>query len=376
MRSVLFGVAVAAAWLYLLVGRGGFWRMQVEPRAQEPGRWPSVAVVIPARNEAAVVGWAVASVAAQRYQGPWRMVLVDDHSTDDTAAIARRAAPDARLAIVAAGPLPSGWTGKLWALAEGVRQAAGDPEYFLFTDADIAHPPGNLAHLAARAETEGYDLVSFMATLECGNAAERALIPAFVFFFFLLYPPAWIRDRRRATAGAAGGCILIRRAALERIGGIAAIAGELIDDCALARAVKRQGGRVWLGLSAETRSIRAYASFGEIGRMISRSAFTQLRHSRLLVAGTVAGMGLLYLSPPLLVFLGHGGAVVAGASAWLASAVAYYPILRFYRLSPWRAPLLPAIAAFYAGATVHSAIAHGRGRGGEWKGRMQDIVKS
>jgi hopene-associated glycosyltransferase HpnB len=282
----------------------------------------------------------------------------------------------ARPSIIRAGALPAGWTGKLWAVAEGVRRAGSEPEYFLLTDADIAHPPENLAKLAARAETEGYDLVSFMATLHCGTPPERALIPAFVYFFFLLYPPAWIRNQRRATAGAAGGCMLIRRETLERIGGIGAIAGELIDDCALARAVKRQGGRVWLGLSRETRSIREYGSFGEIGRMISRTAFTQLRHSVLLLAGTVGGMAAMHLVPPLLAVAGHGGAAVLGGCAWLLSAITYFPTLRFHGLRAWRAPLLPAVAAFYAGASVQSAVAHWKGRGGEWKGRVQDIVKS
>jgi hopene-associated glycosyltransferase HpnB len=376
MRSVILGVLVAAAWVYLLLGRGGFWRMREEPVASAPQRWPSVAAVIPARNEAAVVGRAVASLAAQRYPGPFRMVLVDDHSTDGTAEAARKAAPESMLAVVRAAPLAAGWTGKLWALAEGVRHAGPDSEYILLTDADIAHAPDTVSRLAARAETEGYDLASFMAMLHCESTAERALIPAFVFFFFMLYPPAWIRSPRHATAGAAGGCILIRRAALERIGGIAAISGELIDDCALACAVKRQGGRVWLGLSRDTRSIREYGSFGEIWRMISRTAFTQLRHSWLLLAGTVVGMCSMYLAPPLLALAGHGWTAILGAFAWLAGAVAYYPILRFYRLQAWRAPLLPAVAAFYVGATVRSAVAYRRGRGGEWKGRVQDIVKS
>ena len=376
MRSVVWGVLLLAAWLYLLTGRGGFWRMGEEPEAAAPARWPSVAAVIPARNEAGVVGRTVASLAAQQYRGPFRMVLVDDHSTDGTAEAARGAAPETMLSIVRAGALPAGWTGKLWAVAEGVRHVGQEPEYFLLTDADITHPPENLAKLAARAETGDYDLVSFMATLHCGTPAERAVIPAFVFFFFMLYPPAWIRSPRHATAGAAGGCILIRRETLERMGGIGAIAGELIDDCALARAVKRQGGRVWLGLSRETRSIREYRSFGEIGRVVSRTAFTQLGHSAPLLGGTVAGMAAMYLAPPLLAVGGHGTTAALGGCAWLASAIAYFPALRFYGLRAWRAPLLPAIAAFYAGATVHSAVAYWRGRGGEWKGRAQDIVKS
>jgi hopene-associated glycosyltransferase HpnB len=376
MRSVSLAIAVALAWLYLLLARGWFWRMREQGDSPDPSTWPGVAAVIPARNEAAGVGRAVASLAAQRYGGTFRIVLVDDHSTDHTAEIARASAPREILSVVPANPLPAGWTGKLWAVAEGIRRIEAEPQYLLLTDADIVHPPQNLRRLVARAETGGYDLVSFMATLHCGAAAERALIPAFVFFFFMLYPPAWIRNPRRETAGAAGGCILLRRAMLERIGGIAAIRGELIDDCALAREVKRHGGRVWLGLSRDTRSIRHYRTFGEIAAMISRTAFTQLRHSPVLLAGTVAGMALMYLAPPLLAFAGHGATRATGALAWFLSALAYWPILRFYRLKAWRAPLLPAVAAFYVAATLRSAVDYWLGRGGEWKGRVQDVVKS
>jgi hopene-associated glycosyltransferase HpnB len=215
-------------------------------------------------------------------------------------------------------------------------------------------------------------MVSFMATLECRTFAERALIPAFVFFFLMLYPPAWISSLRRGTAAAAGGCILIRRDMLERVGGLAAIRGQVIDDCALARAVRRQGGRVWLGLSAATRSVRGYATWGELGRMISRSAFAQLHHSVWLLIGTVLGLALTYMVPPALAIAARGPAAALGAAAWLLMSVAYFPALRFYRRSPAWAPLLPAIAAFYLGATIHSAVCYWRGAGGRWKGRVQD----
>ena len=294
------------------------------------------------------------------------MILVDDASQDETARLAREAAPQLR--VIAARPLPPGWTGKMWAVAEGVRAAASD--YLLLTDADIVHPPEHLAGLMARAEEGGYDLVSYMVRLHCSSLAEQALIPAFVFFFFLLYPPAWIRDPRRRTAGAAGGCILIRRTALERIGGIERIRGELIDDCALARAVKRSGGRVWLGLSDTAASIRPYRTFGEIGRMISRTAFTQLNHSFLLLAGTIAGLALTYLAPPFLTLAAPRGAAYGmGAMAWLLMTAAYLPAVRYANRHWFWAPLLPAIALFYLAATLHSAIAHTRGRGGQWKGR-------
>ena len=367
-------LAAAGIWLYLLVGRGGFWRMRSAPHeGQLRSPAPRIVAVIPARNEAPVVGRSIASLERQQYPSEFHIVLVDDDSTDGTADAARAAAPPGLLTVIRAGALPKGWTGKVWAVSEGVRHAAQfDPGYLLLTDADIVHPPGNLAALAARAEAGGYDLVSYMATLRCRTLAERALVPAFVFFFFLLYPPAWIPSARRSTAGAAGGCMLIRRAALERIGGIASISGELIDDCALASAVKRHGGRVWLGLSAATISIRDYATFGEIGGMISRTAFTQLRHSVVLLIGTAAGLGITYLAPPFLAVAGHAWPRAIGILAWVMMSAAYFPALRYYRRSPLWAPLLPAIAAFYLGATVHSAVSYWRGSGGKWKGRLQD----
>jgi hopene-associated glycosyltransferase HpnB len=363
------GAAALGIWLYLLLGRGGFWRMnEFSPPGTPPPHAPRVAAVVPARNEADVVGLAIASLAKQQYPGDWHIVLVDDASEDGTAGAARSAASPERLTVIPAAALPPGWTGKLWAVSEGIREAARfRPDYLLLTDADIVHPPQGLSDLVSQAEAGGYDLVSWMVTLRCESLAERALIPAFVFFFFLLYPPAWIRSPRRATAGAAGGCLLIRRAMLERIGGIARIRGALIDDCALARAVKRHGGRVWLGLRADARSIREYQTFAEIGRMISRTAFTQLRHSGILLAGTAAGLAITYVLPPVAAFAGSR----FGLAAWVAMCLAYLPALRFYRRSILWAPLLPLVASFYLGATIHSAVADWRGRGGMWKGRTQ-----
>jgi len=363
------GVVALAVWLYVLLGRGGFWRMRESPPPPPLGNAPSVTAVIPARDEDAVVAAAVGSLAGQRYSGDFRIVLVDDHSSDHTVEAARSAAPAEILTVIRAAPLPSGWTGKLWAVSQGVGAAEDrPPDYLLLTDADIVHPSSSIAELVSYAESGGYDLVSWMVTLRCVSLAERALIPAFVFFFFLLYPPAWIRDPRRRTAGAAGGSMLIRRTMLERIGGIGRIRGELIDDCALAKAVKQEGGRVWLGLRSEARSIRTYGTFGEIERMIARTAYTQLRHSAWLLAGTVAGMALTYLIPPLLAFSGNG----FGAAAWALMCVAYLPALRFYGRSFLWATLLPLVAAFYLLATIHSAISYWRGAGGHWKGRVQD----
>jgi hopene-associated glycosyltransferase HpnB len=367
-----------AIWLYLLLGRGFFWLVRRPAAVAQPRRWPSVVAVVPARNEAAVVGEAVSSLLRQDYPGRFSVVLVDDHSEDDTVARARAAAEregaGERLAVVAAGPLPPEWTGKLWALAEGVRRVEerGDaPELLLFTDADILHHRANLAELAARLDSEGRDLVSLMVLLRCRSLAERFLIPAFVFFFAMLYPFAWSNDPRRGTAAAAGGCILLRLDAYRRIGGLAGLRGALIDDCALARAVKRSGGSIWLGHSDATRSLRAYPGVGDIWRMVARTAFTQLRYSPLLLAGTVLGLAITYLAPPLLVVFGGGIAAALAGAAWLAMTLAYLPMLRFYGLSSLWGPLLPAIAFVYLAATIDSARRHWRGMGGEWKGRTQ-----
>jgi len=366
-----------AVWLYLLFGRGGFWRPYSGDPVAPPGRWPSVAAIVPARDEAAVVGDAIASLLAQRYAGSFRIVLVDDHSTDGTSEVARAAAArfgkEQSLELRAAPPLPQGWSGKLWALNAGVDavEAAGDPpELYLFTDADIVHAPDDLAALVARAEAERRDLVSEMVLLRCDSLAERLLVPAFVFFFAMLYPFRWSNDPRSATAAAAGGCVLLRASALRRIGGFASIRGALIDDCALAKAVKKSGGSIWLGLTRQTRSVRAYPGVGDVWRMVARTAYAQLRYSPLLLAGTVLGLAVAYLAPVALIFAGGIVAWLAGA-AWAAMTLAYLPMVRFYALSPAWALLLPAAASVYLAATVDSARRYWQGAGGEWKGRVE-----
>jgi hopene-associated glycosyltransferase HpnB len=363
------GAASLAAWVYLIFGRGGFWRIEeaLPPKMTGPAR--SVAVVIPARNEEPVVGQAIASLLQQDYAGYVHVFLVDDHSADATIAAAGQ---HERLTIVKARPLPEGWTGKLWAVSEGLQEAVSmRPDYILLTDADIVHAADNIAGLVTRAESGKLDLVSYMVKLRCRTLAERALIPAFVFFFFKLYPPAWTARRDRRTAGAAGGCILLRASALARIGGIASIRGELIDDCALARAVKRSGGGIWLGVTRETHSIREYSTFGEIHRMIARTAFTQLGYSAALLIGTIVAMAIIYLAPPLLILTGDPIAVASGVAAWLLMAICYAPTLRFYGRSLAWAPLLPLVGLFYTAATLASAVRYWRGRGGLWKGRVQ-----
>jgi len=366
-----------AVWLYLLFGRGGFWRPYSGDPVAPPGRWPSVAAIVPARDEAAVVGDAIASLLAQRYAGSFRIVLVDDHSTDGTSEVARAAAArfgkEQSLELRAAPPLPQGWSGKLWALNAGVDavEAAGDPpELYLFTDADIVHAPDDLAALVAPAEAERRDLVSEMVLLRCDSLAERLLVPAFVFFFAMLYPFRWSNDPRSATAAAAGGCVLLRASALRRIGGFASIRGALIDDCALAKAVKKSGGSIWLGLTRQTRSVRAYPGVGDVWRMVARTAYAQLRYSPLLLAGTVLGLAVAYLAPVALIFAGGIVAWLAGA-AWAAMTLAYLPMVRFYALSPAWALLLPAAASVYLAATVDSARRYWQGAGGEWKGRVE-----
>jgi hopene-associated glycosyltransferase HpnB len=376
------GLVVAALslaiWAYLLLARGGFWRagerddLCASPQANAE---PAVTAVIPARDEADVVGRAVSSLLSQ---GPaLDIVLVDDQSSDGTAEAAGRAAAELgasnRLTVLSGRPLPAGWTGKLWALQQGIdhvlaRSAPAD--FLLLTDADIAYAPDSLAGLVAEAKAEGLVLDSRMAKLCCSNPAERALIPAFIFFFQMLYPIAWVNERTHAIAAAAGGCMLLKRESLLAAGGIESIRGELIDDCALARRMKAKGP-IRLMLTERVQSLRPYAGIGEIRRMVARSAYAQLRFSPLLLLGTAAGMVLTYLAPPLLAIFGAGAARLLGLTAWAAMALAFQPVLRFYRLSPLWGLALPLIAAAYLAFTLDSAWQHWRGRGGFWKGRSQ-----
>ncbi len=365
MTVEIIAVASLGAWLYLFTARGSFWQISAAPKPKPLPLPKSVCVIIPARNEEAVVARAIASLR------PWHVIVVDDHSSDRTAAVAAEAGAE----VIEAGPLPPGWSGKLWAISEGVKHAASlAPDYLLFTDADIVHSPENIAELVSRAEAGGFDLVSLMVKLHCRSLAETMSIPAFVFFFFMLYPPMWIMQPGRRTAAAAGGCILIRPSALDRIGGIESIRGEIIDDCALARAVKRTGGRIWLAASHETISIRAYPTFADIRAMIARTAFAQLRHSSLLLVLTLLGMAVIYLAPPLLLLSGKPLAAIFGLAAWILMMIAYAPALKFYGRSVAWAPLLPAVALFYMSATIDSALAYWSGRGGLWKDRIQDTT--
>ena len=339
--------------------------------------------MVPARNEAETIARCVKALVAQEYSGEFRIFVVDDHSEDGTAALARDAAESVgaagsqRVTIVQAIDLQPGWTGKLWALEQGIGVAAASaPGYFWFTDADTVHAPDTVRRLVARAEGRKLHLASLMVLLQAKTIPERLLIPAFLYFFLKLYPPKWIADAKSKTAGAAGGCILLRREALERIGGIAAIRGEVIDDCALARAVKHSGGNIWMGLTRESVSFRAYSTFGEIRDLIARTAFTQLGYSALLLLGTLAGMAVTYVVPVVLAFEAQPLVWRMSLAAWALMTVTYLPTVRFYRLSPLWAPLLPLAALFYTYATWLSAMRYWMGQGGQWKGRAQASVKA
>ena len=395
MPITLLAISVIslAIWLYLALARGMFWRLHEfddDLAKHEPlSAWPKVAAIVPARNEAATSAQALTSLLKQNYAGEFSIILVDDHSEDATAEIARQAArelnAEPRLEIHSAAPLPQGWTGKLWALNEGVSQSlrrdaamlrpspARSPSsatcFYWFTDADITHTPDTLQRLVARAERDHLDLTSLMVLLQAKTLPERALIPAFLFFFLKLYPPSWIANPRIRTAGAAGGCILLRSQALQRIGGLPAIRSEVIDDCALARAVKRRDGRLWMGLTRASVSLRAYTTFAEIRDMIARTAFTQLRYSPLLLLGTLLGMLLTYLAPIALLFAPNPATRILAAVTWLTMTLLYLPTTRFYGQSPAWALCLPLTALFYSYATFLSAVRHYLGRGAQWKGR-------
>jgi hopene-associated glycosyltransferase HpnB len=401
MALTLIAALSLLIWLYLATLRGGFWRADQRLPAETAARdvWPEVVALVPARDEAGVIGHSVASLLAQDYPGSFSVLVIDDHSNDGTAdaamGAARKAARAEDLRVVTAGALPPGWSGKLWALSQGLEHAAAEApraDFVWLSDADIAHGPQNLRRLVAKALDEDRDLVSLMVALSCRGFWERFLIPPFIYFFQMLYPFAWVNDPRRRTAAAAGGCVLLRRRALEAAGGFEAIKGELIDDCALAQRIKGLGGgrggagggagdssgggrgRIWLGLTTTARSIRPYRGLGEIWRMVARSAYTQLGRSPLLLAGCLLGMALTFLAPPLIGLTAelHNSNVAAmiGFATWSLMALSAVPTYRLYGQPIWLAAFLPLAAALYCAMTLDSAVQHWRGRGGRWKGRM------
>ena len=371
------------AWVYLVFAHGRFWLadQRLAGRDPEPARWPRIAAVVPARDEADVLPAVLRALLEQDYPGELRIHLVDDESADGTGDVAAELAKShprgERLAVVRTPPRPPGWVGKMWALASGVaaaREARPAPDLWWLSDADVVHAPDTLRRLAAKAEAERLDLVSLMVKLESGAGLDVLLVPAFVYFFQKLYPFPRVNDPRSRTAGAAGGCVLLRETALVRIGGIEALRGEVIDDCALGRAVKRSGGRLWLGLADVERSIRGYAGISGVWNMVARSAFTQLGHSTVYLAGALVGLAVLYLLPPLgvLALPWHRDPLVAAAcaSAWALQAASFAPTLALYGRGLGFGLLLPVAGALYAGMTFDSARRHWTKRGAEWKGRV------
>ena len=373
--SEVVAIICALIWLYLIVGRGAFWLCGVRDTDRtglDVPQWPAVVAVVPARNEADHIAASICSLLRQEYLGSFRIILVDDDSSDGTALIATRAAAFApnRLIVVGSESPPRGWTGKIWAVKQGIASAEElQPEYLLLTDADIVHAPDTLAWLVKQARAGGFVLTSLMAKLRCESLAERTHVPAFIYFFQMLFPFSWVSKPHASTAAAAGGCMLVRADAVENAGGIASIRNALIDDCSLAEKLKKVGP-VWLGLTDRARSIRPYDTLADARRMIARSAYAQLRYSPLLLAATIVMMVLTFIAPPLLAIFATGLTRYLGIVVWLAMTISYIPTLRFYRLSPLWSLALPGIAALYLYYTIISAYDHMRGRGGQWKGRI------
>ena len=409
--ALLIAALSLIIWLYLLVARGDFWNLRSfdddNATHPTPPTWPTVTAIIPARNEAETIAHTIASLTQQNYPGKFSIVVVDDHSEDATAKLAQSAVNPNKveIAVLSAPPLPPGWTGKLSALNAGILHAThggaasavpqsdavngalapadSSPIYLWFTDADIVHAPDTLTRLVARAEQNNLDLTSLMVLLRAQAPPERFLIPPFLFFFLMLYPPAKIANPRSRIAGAAGGCILLRSDALDRIGGLAAIRTEVIDDCALASAVKNSNSatnatsssvpktKIWMGVTRKSRSLRAYATFAEIRDMIARTAFTQLHYSALVLIGTLLGLAITYLAPIALLFAHDTATRLLALATWLIMSLLFLPTVRFYRISTHWAATLPAAATFYAAATFLSALRYWTNRGAQWKGRSQ-----
>jgi hopene-associated glycosyltransferase HpnB len=377
----LVAAACLAGWVYLLYARGSFWRcaQRDDWHKTELNAWPAIAVIVPARDEAPQIAASIGSLLNQDYRGEWTVILVDDESSDGTAEIATRieaAAACERLRVIRSKPLPPGWTGKLWAVDQGVDAAMAlphRPDYLLLTDADIVHATDSVSRLVGHAHLRGLVLNSLMAKLHCKTLVERAFVPAFIFFFQMLYPFTWVNAPRAASAAAAGGCMLLRADSLVRVGGIAVIRNALIDDCALAKVLKPQGA-IGLALTERVTSIRPYASLQAVRQMIARSAYAQLRYSPVVLAAIAAGLLLAFLAPPLIAILSSGTARLMALTAWALMAMAYQPVLRFYALSPLWALALPVVAMLYLVFTFDSAYQYAKKRGGAWKGRMQAEV--
>ena len=377
LTPTLLAAIPFAIWLYLFFFRGNFWQVHEDTaELPSPKRWPRVVAIVPARDEAETISRSVTSLARQNYPGEFSVVVIDDHSTDGTAELARKAAEECaatrKVTVYSASELPRGWTGKVWATKEAVAAVADQaPAYFWLTDADIEQAPDALGRLVCRAERDSLDLASFMVLLPVKALPERLLIPPYLYFFLMLYPPNWVADPRARTAAAAGGSILMRREALARIGGMAAVRSEVIEDCALAAAVKRSGGKIWLGLTRASLSLRRYPRFKEMRELIARVAFTELRYSFFLLLGCLATLLVVYLLPWVVFFAYPGEAWLLVDTTVALMAASFVATVKFYGLSWLWALTLPAAALFYAYATCVSAVRYWLGRGGQWKGRAQ-----
>jgi hopene-associated glycosyltransferase HpnB len=380
IAAISVAVLSLLIWLYLFFFNGHFWQIwiadadsQAVPALED---WPSVTAVVPARNEAASIEQTVKALARQNYAGKFSIVVVDDHSEDGTGDLARKVGAESstptNVEVLAAPPLETAWTGKLWALQAGVdATSANPPAFFWFTDADVIHGAETLQQLASRAERDRLDLTSLMVLLQAESFAEKLIIPPFLYFFLMLYPPGWIVNPKARTAGAAGGCSLLRNSALTRIGGLGAIRSEVIDDCSLARGVKKSGGKIWMGLTRKSVSLRRYAGFGELRDMIARTAFTQLNYSALQLLGTLIGMLLTFVAPVALSLSTNPRVWAPALLAWCLMSASFLPTVIFYRLSPIWSPFQPVAIIFYAYGTFLSAVRFWLGRGGQWKGRAQ-----
>lgn len=372
--SETLAVICVLVWLYLIAGRGAFWLGHVRDTdrgGSDQQQWPAVVAVVPARNELDYITASVRSLLQQDYAGPLSIVVVDDDSSDDTAAkAASQVMAHRQVTVVKGKPPPQGWTGKLWALEQGIDAAETlRPDYLLLTDADIVHAPDTLNWLVKQSLAGRFVLTSLMAKLRCESLAERTHVPAFIYFFQMLFPFTWVRRSASSVAAAAGGCMLVRADALARAGGIAGISNALIDDCSLAAKLKAIGP-IWLGLTDRVRSVRPYDTLVDVKRMISRSAYAQLHYSPVLLAATTVSMAITFIVPPLLAIFATGLPQLFGFLAWFAMALSYIPTLRFYRLSLLWSFALPAIASLYLYYTFNSAYQYLRGRGGQWKGRI------
>jgi hopene-associated glycosyltransferase HpnB len=373
--SIVIAVICAAIWVYLIAARGGYWRADVRDDtgiSGTAGPWPAVAVVIPARNESECIARSVTSLLRQDYRGPLTIVVVDDDSDDGTGAVATdAAADDARLRVIRTNGPAAGWTGKVWAVSQGIAAVeTSHPDYLLLTDADIEHAPDTLSWLVAQSINGRFVLTSLMAKLRCISLAEKIHVPAFIYFFQMLYPFAWVARADSSTAAAAGGCMLVRADALARVGGIASIRGALIDDCSLGTKLKTVGP-IWLGLTNRVQSIRPYPTFADVARMVTRSAYSQLRYSPLALIATTLGMTITFIAPLILALFASGLPRYLGLLAWAAMSLSFVPTLRYYRLSPIWSVALPGIALLYMSYTLQSAYQYFRRRGGQWKGRVQ-----